>query len=144
MLLFKRVIVCLFLVVSINYQSIFSLSRTNVYVINEIGTNLFICEVAKSPNEWQRGLMYRKTMSTNEGMLFIFPYSSYIPFWMKNTYLSLAIIFIDEKNRVIDVFYPEPLSTNSVYPSKPSKYVLEILSNVSIRINVKRGDRVVF
>lgn len=140
----ERVILILLLIVLINHQTTSLLSKTNVYVINERGTNIFLCEVAKSPDQWQRGLMYRKTMNTNEGMLFVFPRSSYIPFWMKNTYLSLAIIFIDEQNKVVDVFYPKPLSTNSVYPSKPSKYVLEILSNVSTKINVKRGDIVLF
>lgn len=141
---FKILIISLVLVFCITYQSTFATVKTKVHIINERGTNTFVCEIAKSPKEWQEGLMYRRTMNTNEGMLFIFPYASYIPFWMKNTYLTLAIIFIDEDNNVVDVFYPKPLSTNSVYPSRPSRYVLEILSNVSVNFNIKRGDRVIF
>ncbi len=114
--------------------------KTNVYVKNI----KFTCEVASSRKEWELGLMFRKTIKTNEGMLFIFPEEQYLSFWMKNTYLPLAIIFIDSNKKVIDVFYPEPLSTKQVTSSKPSKYVLEILSNVSSEINIKPGDEILF
>ncbi|MCX8029066.1 MAG: DUF192 domain-containing protein [Brevinematales bacterium] len=119
-------------------------TKTNVVIINEKGTFKLICEVAKKPEELAVGLMFRKDMKTNEGMIFLFPNDGYISFWMKNTYLPLAIVYIDNNKRVVDVFYPPPLSTKGVKPSKPSRFVLEILSNTAIDINLKRGDKVLF
>jgi len=117
---------------------------TNVYIVNERGTNLILAELAVTKEEKERGLMFRKTLGTNEGMLFIFEKPSYLSFWMKNTYLSLGIVFIDENLRVIDVFYPDPLSTVPVGPSAKSLYVLEILKSTSMKLNIKKGDKVKF
>lgn len=141
----KKIIIALILLLipQIHLDSKILNKKTNVTIKNGKEINFF-CEVADSPNDWKIGLMFRKKMKTNEGMLFIFPEEQYLSFWMKNTYLKLAIIFIDSDKKVIDVFYPEPLSTNSIVPSKPSKYVLEILSNVAKEIKVKRGDKVLF
>ncbi len=117
---------------------------TNVYIINEKGTNLILAELAITKEEKERGLMFRKTLGTNSGMLFIFEKPSYLSFWMKNTYLPLGIVFIDENLRVIDVFYPEPLSTVPVGPSSKALYVLEVLKSTSMKLNIKKGDRVKF
>ncbi|MGC8767010.1 MAG: DUF192 domain-containing protein [Brevinematia bacterium] len=117
---------------------------TNVKIITSNGTNTFICELATTEEEWEIGLMYRKDLKPNNGMLFIFPFDSYISFWMKNTYIPLAIIFIDSDKNITDVYYPKPLSTNSIIPSKPCRYVLEILSNSGVNINVKKGDKILF
>lgn len=119
-------------------------SRTNVFVVTEKGTNSFICEVARNPEEWRVGLMFRKSIESNRGMLFIFPRDDYYSFWMKNTYLALAIVFINNEGIVVDVFFPPPLSTKTVFPSKPCRYVLEILSNVAESICVKKGSKVFF
>lgn len=140
-------LVIIFLLLLVNFisakEKMFSL-KTNVYIINEKGTNTFVCEVAKTTEEWQKGLMFRQKINSNEGMIFIFPYDTYLSFWMKNTYLPLAIIFIDSSKKVSDVFFPEPLSTKEVTSSKPCRYTLEILSNSAVIINVKKGDKIIF
>lgn len=139
----KKIIISLLLLLTLEQFSSSKLfyQKTNVYVKNQ---TKFLCEVASSQAEWEIGLMFRKTMKTNEGMLFIFPKEQYLSFWMKNTYLPLAIIFIDSNKKVVDIFFPEPLSTNQVTPSRPSKYVLEILSNVAKEIDIKKGDIISF
>lgn len=119
-------------------------TKTNVYVINEKGTNLFVCDIADTPEKWQTGLMFRKNLKSNEGMIFIFPFPQYLSFWMKNTYLPLAIIFIKEDKTVSDIFFPQPLSTIPVNSSTKCKYVLEILSNVGKDLNIKKGDKILF
>jgi len=121
----------------------FAAEYTNVYIVNEGKTNLIFAELAVTEEEKERGLMFRKTLETNKGMLFIFDKPSYVNFWMKNTYLPLAIIFIDENYMVSDVFYPKPLSTGLVSSSKRTLYVLEILKNTSLNLNIKRGAKII-
>jgi uncharacterized membrane protein (UPF0127 family) len=121
----------------------FAAEYTNVYIVNEGKTNLIFAELAVTEEEKERGLMFRKTLETNNGMLFIFDKPSYVNFWMKNTYLPLAIIFIDENYMVSDVFYPKPLSTGLVSSSKRTLYVLEILKNTSLNLNIKRGAKII-
>jgi uncharacterized membrane protein (UPF0127 family) len=121
----------------------FAVEYTNVYIVNEGKTNLIFAELAVTEEEKERGLMFRKNLETNKGMLFIFDKPSYVNFWMKNTYLPLAIIFIDENYMVSDVFYPKPLSTGLVSSSKRTLYVLEILKNTSLNLNIKRGAKII-
>lgn len=137
----KEIIISILLSISL---IAFSKGKTNVVVITSKASNTFICELATTEEEWALGLMYRKELKPDHGMLFIFPFDSYLSFWMKNTYIPLAIIFIDSNKTITDIYYPKPLSTNIVTSSKPCRYALEILSNSGASINVKRGDKVLF
>lgn len=138
----KKVLFIIWFTTILTY--VFPYGKTNVTVITSKGSNDFTCELATTEEEWTIGLMYRKELNPSYGMLFIFPTDSYLSFWMKNTYIPLAIIFIDSNKTITDVYYPKPLSTKSVKSSKPCRYVLEILSNSGIEINVKKGDKVLF
>ena len=63
----------------------------------------FNVEVAKTIEERRVGLMYRKKLLNNEGMLFIFPHEKIIQLWMKNTYIPLDVIFISENKIIVDI-----------------------------------------
>ena len=86
---------------------------------------LFI-EVADSSVKRELGLMNRKTMAKNQGMLFVFPYSNNLSFWMKDTYLPLDIAFADEDGRIVQISEMIPLSTRSIRSNVPCKYALEV------------------
>ena len=101
--------------------------------------------IAKSPYELRKGLMYRKNkLEKREGMLF--PMKTQInSMWMKNTYIPLDIIFLDEKKRIIGyVINAEPLSEKSLSIHKPSNYVLEMNGNSVFDLDMKIGDVVYF
>jgi len=102
-------------------------------------------KIAKTPEELQDGLMYRKNkLDKREGMLF--PFEKQInSMWMKNTYIPLDIIFLDEKKRIIGyVIDAEPLSEKSLSIDKPSNYVLEMNGNSVFDLDMKIGDIIFF
>ena len=83
-------------------------------------------EIARTPYQRARGLMYRESLAEDAGMLFIFEREEVQSFWMKNTKISLDIFFINDKGRVVGVIEnAEPYSEKSLYIDKPSRYVLE-------------------
>jgi uncharacterized protein len=84
-------------------------------------------QIARSQEETSRGLMYRRSMSDSQGMLFVFEGMTERSFWMKNTYLSLDMIFIDDKGKVVHIIHEvPPLSRTSRKSKFPCKYVLEV------------------
>jgi uncharacterized membrane protein (UPF0127 family) len=83
-------------------------------------------EVAKSPEERANGLMGRKHLGKNEGMLFIFEIEDYHGFWMKDTIIPLSIAFIDREGRIVKITDMKPLALESHIPPKPVLYALEM------------------
>ena len=79
----------------------FSNEKIEVSIYNKNIT--FKVEVAKTIEERKTGLMYRKKLLNNEGMLFIFPREKIIQLWMKNTYIPLDVIFISENKVIVDI-----------------------------------------
>lgn len=107
---------------------------------------VFDIEIAKSSYERQTGLMYRKAMEKNQGMLFI--YTDERPrygFYMKNTYIPLDLIYIDAKNRIVDFnVNAEPLNETPLPSEAPAKYVLEVNAGTVKNLGLELGDSVVF
>jgi len=100
-------------------------------------------EVVKDPEERRQGLMYRDTLASNAGMLFVFPSNVYGPFWMKNTYIPLSIAFISSDCTIIDIQQMEPLDTVTKYmPSVPYRYAIEMNAGWFRENDVKVGYRI--
>ena len=103
-------------------------------------------DVANDPEEQSRGLMFRKSMEWNNGMLFVFEDVKYLSFWMKNTYIPLDMIFVDKDLRIVDIkedVQPCPLQEDicASYPSKqPAKYVLEVNAGFVQQNGIRVGD----
>jgi uncharacterized membrane protein (UPF0127 family) len=84
-------------------------------------------ELARSEPERERGLMFRQSLDGGRGMLFLFDRSERLKFWMKNTYIPLDMIFIDEQRQVVFVEEnAEPLTLDPRGPDRESRYVLEV------------------
>lgn len=83
-------------------------------------------QLATSPDERQVGLMYRREMPTNEGMLFVFEDASRQCFWMRNTPLPLTIAFLADDGTIVNLADMKPLSEDSHCSSKPVRYALEM------------------
>ena len=102
----------------------FSNEKIEVSIYNKNIT--FNVEIAKTIEERRTGLMYRKKLLNNEGMLFIFPREKIIQLWMKNTYIPLDVIFISENKVIVDIKKNmEKLSETIVKSKVESKYALE-------------------
>ena len=105
----------------------------------------FIVEIAETEDKRKQGLQCRKKLSKQNGMLFVWKDSNFRFFWMKNTFVSLDIIFINEKNKIFDIFFDaKPLSEKKIISKGKAKYVLELNSGEFERLNFKLGDRIVF
>lgn len=105
----------------------------------------FKVELAMTNEERSRGLMYRKSMSEDSGMLFIFKDNGDHTFWMKNTYIPLDMIFINSDLEVVGVYKNAvPLSEESISVKKASRYVLEINAGLSDKYGIDESTKVLF
>ncbi|MBM4404428.1 MAG: DUF192 domain-containing protein [Candidatus Cloacimonetes bacterium] len=103
----------------------------------------FDIEIADSPARTQQGLMFRETMADDQAMLFVFSFLDYHSFWMKNTYLPLDMIFIDNNQVIVDVRYNAvPFSEDNITPRELALFVLEVKAGVTQRNNIGIGDRI--
>ena len=98
-------------------------------------------EIADTPAKAELGLMYRKSLPQNQGMLFIFPYPKIIRMWMKNTYIPLDMIFLNGQNQVICLREnAHPLDENIISCPYPAKMVLELNAGEIKAKNIQLGD----
>ncbi len=101
-------------------------------------------EIARSDPERMRGLMFRKELREDEGMVFLFKRTSRHRFWMKNTCLPLDMMFVDSNGFIVGVEENVPtLNTNSYFVRCDSQYVIEVNAGWTRRHGVKPGDRVI-
>jgi len=112
----------------------------------------FQVKIAKTPQELVNGLMFRKSLEQNKGMLFIFEKEDNYPFWMKNTLIPLDIIWINSNSKVVFISESQPCPPAqtgqssicpSINPFADAKYVLEINAGLSKKIGLKLGDTVI-
>jgi hypothetical protein len=116
-----------------------------VFVESAGGTHAVTVEVVRSDEERARGLMNRTRLDPDAGMLFVFAESDDHSFWMKNTFLPLDMIFVDEQGRVAAVLENvPPLTTEPRTVGRPSRYVLEVNGGWAARHGVRPGDAVRF
>lgn len=101
-------------------------------------------EVARTPGERAVGLMGRKHLGKEEGMLFIFEEEGHHSFWMKDTYIPLSIAFIDRESRIVKITDMKPLTLTSHPPPKPVLYALEMNQGWFSKNGIKVGDIVRF
>ncbi len=103
----------------------------------------FRVEVARSPQEQTRGLMFRTEMGPDEGMLFPYDQPRILSFWMKNTVLSLDIVFIGPDRRVINVAdHAVPYSETSLTSDAPAIAVLELNAGRAKALGIAGGTKV--
>ncbi len=106
---------------------------------------VFRVEVAVTPEEHARGLMYRSRMATDAGMIFVFDEPSVQRFWMKNTLIPLDMVFIGKDHKVVGIVEdaaPETETERMV--GAPSQYVLEIGGGLSAQLGIRAGEMVDF
>ena len=104
-------------------------------------THSFEVEVAATGAEQARGLMFRTELADDKGMLFPYPKPGILSFWMKNTIISLDIIFINEDGSIANIARnTKPYSTDSVSSINPTIAVLEVRAGLTNELGIKAGD----
>lgn len=100
-------------------------------------------EFAEDEYETQTGLMNRYSMQDNQGMLFVFPDSQPRSFYMKNTLIPLDIIYIDDQMKIVSFQKnAKPMDETSLPSGVPAKYVLEINTGLSDKLQLVIGDKI--
>lgn len=103
----------------------------------------FDVETSKTPEELALGLMFRKSLPENQGMIFLFPKPTQTAFWMKNTYLPLDMIFVNEKMQISGIVsHAQPLSEKLIYSPPHTIAVIELNAGTAERTNLRRGMKV--
>ena len=112
-------------------------------IVTKAGVQVFSVELATSEEEKTAGLMYRKVLPDGKGMLFDFSPAQEISMWMKNTYISLDMIFIRPDGRILRIAEnTEPFSTKIIPSRGLAKGVLEVIAGTAKKYGIEPGDRV--
>ncbi|RXH09506.1 DUF192 domain-containing protein [Bradyrhizobium guangzhouense] len=112
-------------------------------IVTKNGVQVFSVEMATTDEEKQTGLMYRKELADGKGMLFDFNPEQEVSMWMKNTYVSLDMIFIRADGRILRIAEnTEPLSTRIISSKGPARAVLEVVAGTAQKYGIRVGDRV--
>lgn len=108
------------------------------------GKHNFSVELARTREEQDKGLMFRRELPDGQGMLFDFTTEQTVAFWMENTYISLDIIFINGDGRIRRIAEnAEPMSKTTIPSDGPVRAVLEVIGGTARKLGIKEGDRVV-
>lgn len=120
-----------------------ALSRDRVIlVVDGARQHVFTAEIADDPVERARGLMFREEMAHDHGMLFDFATERPVGFWMKNTPLSLDMIFVEADGDIVRIAEDTvPFSEKTVPSGAPVRFVFEVLAGTAERIGLEPGDR---
>lgn len=145
----KKILLFTFLLIAGTSCSLMSTQEHNISIvtINTKQASIHInVEIAATNNQRQQGLMYRKTLPEQNGMLFIFPQKQIASFWMKNTLIPLDMIFISADLTIVHIEKDVPPCKKdpcAVYSSgTPVLYVLETNSGFTNTYTIQEGDSV--
>jgi len=114
------------------------LATTDLYA----GMHRIVAEVAKNPNDRAIGLMGRKSLPENHGMLFVFERAGTQCFWMKNTFVPLSIAFLRDDGSITNIADMEPLTTKSHCSSEPVTLALEVNQGWFAKRNIKPNQKI--
>lgn len=146
------VIVLIGIFVLLVFPDLFKKQKEEYYVFKKDGELTFYTEsnepivtidieIADTEYKRQLGLMKRKELGESEGMLFIFPIETRQSFWMRNTLLSLDMIFVNSERKIVTIHKnTTPLSDQSYPSTAPALYVVEVNAGFTSRYNINEGD----
>jgi uncharacterized protein len=112
-------------------------------IVSKSGVQVFAVEVMRTPEERGKGLMYRRELPEGRGMLFDFSPETNVSMWMKNTYISLDMIFIRADGRILRIAENTTPESEAIIPSGgPVRGVLEVIAGTAKKLRIAPGDRV--
>jgi hypothetical protein len=112
-------------------------------IVSKSGVQVFSVEVMRTPDERARGLMFRRELPDGRGMLFDFSPEQNVSMWMKNTYLSLDMIFIRADGRIHRIAENTTPESEAIIPAgAPVRGVLEVIAGTARKYGIAPGDRV--
>jgi uncharacterized membrane protein (UPF0127 family) len=118
-------------------------SLERLEIVTRAGVHVFDVEFANTPEERSKGLMFRRELPQGRGMLFDFGAEGPVAMWMKNTYVSLDMLFIRADGTIARIAENTvPHSEATIQSGPPVKAVLEVVAGTAKRLGIAPGDRV--
>jgi uncharacterized membrane protein (UPF0127 family) len=114
-------------------------------IVTASGPQKFTVELATTPEQMAQGLMFRRSLAPDAGMLFDFESPSMATMWMKNTLIPLDMVFVDATGHIVNIHeraVPESLAT--IAAAAPVRAVIELNGGTAARLGIRPGDRVVY
>ena len=108
----------------------------------KVGSHPLKVQVADSDPQRTQGLMYRKSLGKDDGMLFVFENVEYHGMWMKNTLIPLSVAFLDAKGEILNILDMEPLTLDTHVAAGPARYAIETNKGWFAEKKIKAGDKV--
>jgi uncharacterized membrane protein (UPF0127 family) len=120
-----------------------SAEQQTLEIVSKSGVHVFTVELAVSDEERQKGLMFRRSLPESQGMLFDFKADQDVSMWMRNTYVSLDMIFIRGDGRIQRIAENTQTESDRIIPSGgPVRAVLEVVAGTAKKFGIAAGDRV--
>ena len=106
-------------------------------------THRFSVEIARTPEQQERGMMFRESMGEDEGMIFPYANADFRSFWMKNTLIPLDIIYVKPDKTIANIAaMTQPMSLDFHYSTEPVNLVLELKGGRAAELGIQPGDKV--
>ena len=114
-----------------------------VYFKNTEGKEVpLYCEVAKTPQERARGLMFRKFLGENEGMIFVYPKPQILRFWMRETSIPLSLAYVSSDGLIVEIHDLKPFDESIISSSIPVQYAIEVNRGWFQKNHIVEGSRI--
>jgi uncharacterized protein len=121
-----------------------ALQQAEVEVVTQSGSHRFNVWIAADDRSREQGLMRVRELPPDHGMIFVFERPQFLAFWMKDTYLSLDLVFIAPDGKVLNIArHARPFSLDPIESDGPATAVLEVLAGTALNIALEPGDQIV-
>ncbi|MBV8492834.1 MAG: DUF192 domain-containing protein [Alphaproteobacteria bacterium] len=119
--------------------------KAELTIVTASGPHKFTVEVATTPGQMEQGLMFRRSLAPDAGMIFDYGGLAMAAMWMKNTLIPLDMLFVDQRGRIINIHERAvPGSLDPIAAAAPARAVIELNGGTAARLGIKPGDRVIF
>ncbi len=120
-----------------------SFRKAPLTIISANGPHRFTVELAETPAQMEQGLMFRRSLAPDAGMLFVYPAPTVAMMWMKNTLIPLDMLFVDKTGRIVNIAERTvPESLDVIAAAAPVRAVIELNGGTAARLGIKPGDEV--
>ena len=120
-------------------------AAAGVTIVSASGKHSFTVELAETPAQMEQGLMFRRELAPDAGMLFDFKQPTMATMWMRNTLIPLDMLFVDAQGRIVNIHERAvPQSDAIIAAAAPVRVVIELNGGTAARLGIAPGDRVLF
>jgi len=118
--------------------------KSELTIISATGRHRFKVEVAETPEQMMQGLMFRRSLAPDAGMLFDYKHPTAATMWMRNTLIPLDMLFVDVRGKIVNIQQRAvPQSEDIIPAAAPVRAVIELNGGTAERLGIAQGDQVV-